>query len=236
MTHKGTWARRRCQRAAWLATISAAVLLALGAGRQAHAAADEDDASLYFGAFWGVAVHTGLVLRADGGPDEAPGPLLGVSARLATLLSLLDAELSLRTARYGARDRAGSEVDVARYSVALDVHLHPLFMAHLQNDNFAFWRGALYVSIGAGLEVLSSDAPGIDELHAAFGWHLGAGTDIPLGDVTHGWGLWLGLSYRYGFLGADSGVPGLGDFDEHTVLVSLGYRNNDIRFARFPRP
>jgi len=254
MTHKGTWRRPICQRIARPADgaprhlLLAFVLVALSAlgtaslaptparAAEIEPAAEEEPPAQYFGAFWGLQLHTGLLLRADGGPDEGPGPLIGVSGRLATLLSLLDAELSFLTGRYTARDGDGAGVDVARYSVALAVHLHPFFIAHLQNDNFNFWRGALYLAIGAGVEVISADAPGIDELHAAFGWHLGAGTDIPLGDVKNGWGLWLGVSYRYGFLGADSGVPGLGDFDEHTILLTLGYRNNDIGFARFPRP
>lgn len=239
MAAKGTWTRTICQRVGRV-LIAFAVVCAPPAARGSDAVgadgADDDEGALYFGAFWGVQVHTGLVLRADGGPGEGPGPLLGVSARIATLLSLLDLQLSGVTSRYTAHTTAGAGIDVARYSLGLDVHLHPFFIDHLQNDNFHFWKAAIYVAVGAGLEVISADGDGSDEIHPAFGWHLGAGTDIPLGDVTHDWGLWLGIAYRFGFLGAKSGVAGLGDFDEHTILLTLGYRNNDIGFARFPRP
>lgn len=172
-----------------------------------------------------------MALRVDGGPGEGPGPALGVSLRAATLMSLLDVELSLLHARYEATT-AGARLEVAHTSVALELHLHPLFMSHLQNDGWGFFLGAIHLTLGGALELVAG--PG--EVQAAAGLLVGAGVDIPLGDVLRDWGLWLGVDYRFRLCRPEGWGPGLGDFDEHVVLLSIGYRNNDIGFARIPRP
>ncbi|MCA9514514.1 MAG: hypothetical protein KC635_06195 [Myxococcales bacterium] len=212
----------------------AIALAAVALGGPVARAADgvgEDAPALYEGAFWGVSLKGGLALRLDGGAGEGPGPAFGASLRAATLLSLLDVELSVLHARYEARSTA-AHIDVARTSVALEVHLHPLFISHLQGGNWSYLLGALHVTLGGALELVAG--PG--DVQAAPGLLVGAGVDIPLGDVLHGWGLWLGVDYRFRLCRPDGFGPGLGDFDEHVVLVSLGYRNNDIGFARVPRP
>lgn len=234
--------RARCQRAFAAVAAVAAVAVAVGAPSPAWAdggslgSPADDPPALYQGAFWAVQLHAGVVWRQDGGPGERPAPILGLSARIATLMSLLDVQLTWLTAAWEATADDHPPTHVRRHSVGLALHLHPFFMRHLGNDNLAFWLGGIYLSLGGDLDLTGLDGPGLDRLEPGFGFHIGAGTDIPLGDVVDGWGIWLGLSYRLKFLGAHSDAPGLGDFDEHALLITLAYRNNDIGFARFPKP
>lgn len=234
--------RARCQRA--LSTVALALVVAASPWRASAApraeapagsAGDstEDAPAPYQGAFWAVQLHSGVMFRHGAGPGESPAPVLGLSARVATLLSLLDVQLTWLTAAWEATAESHAPTHVRRHSLGVALHLHPLFMRHLENDATAFWLGGIYLSVGGDLDLVDLDRAGVEP---AFGFHIGAGTDIPLGDVDRGWGIWLGLSYRLKFLGVHGDAPGLGDFDEHAFLLTLAYRNNDIGFARFPRP
>ena len=65
-----------------------------------HARAEQAEPLGYQGAYWGLQAHFGMVL-----PDEAsPGPTYGVSARLATLASLLDIQAMVLAGHYGRSD------------------------------------------------------------------------------------------------------------------------------------
>lgn len=200
---------------------------------------------LYQGAYWGVQVHSGLVLRLDAGEDDGPGLAFGASARLASILSIADFQLTLLGSSYTAatpgRGGSGSvgpagRVDVSRLSVGVEGHFHPLFMTVLKNDTFWYWLAGLYGSLGADLDVTGLEGDGVDRSEVDFGWHIGGGSDFPLTDPNKGWGIWVGVSYRLKFLRVDSGISGFRNFDEHTFMLTFAYRNNDIFFFRAPRP
>lgn len=209
---------------------------ATGAAGLARAEAHPDPKMRFQGAFWGLQMHTGLVSRLAANAGESPGPTLGLSARLAGYMSILDLQLSVIGSMYDARSTAGEATDVKRLSLGLETHLHPMFMEVLRGTTLARTIGSLYVAIGADLDLTALDGAGLDTTEARFGWHIGGGFDVPLTDPDRGWSLWLGFAYRLKFLSVPTGVAGLQDFDEHTFLVSFAYRNNDIFFARLPRP
>ncbi len=186
----------------------------------------------YNGGFWGLQLHLGVTSRVDADLGEGIGPVLGVSGRIATLMSLVDVQVGVRAGTYDGPEGAS----VSRWSATAELHAHPMFLRHLYGSNRWYWLAGLHVSFGAGLEVVGVTAPGIDETLPGFGWQIGAGTDIPVGEVDDGWGLWLGVDYTLKFLAVHSAAPRLDDFDEHVLVFTLAYRNNDIGFAQVPRP
>jgi hypothetical protein len=193
----------------------------------------------YQGAYWGLQLHLGLVHRLAARADDLPGPMVGVSARIASILSIADFQLNLQGSMYTAHTAAADEVAVKRLTVELEGHFHPMFMQHLQNTDYWFWVAGvagIYGSAGVALEITDLDGAGQSRTELDAGWHLGAGMDYPLTDVHAGWSLWLGVAYKLRFLSVDTGIGGLGNFSEHTVVITLGYRNNDIFFGRLPKP
>ena len=193
---------------------------------------------LYQGAYWGFQLHTGMVMRAAKRAGNEPGPAYGLSARIASILSIADVQATAMGAHYWAKARDGRRVDVGRWSLGLEAHLHPLMITILKNSTFWYWAAGLYGEIGVDLDLVDlrpRHGPG-GTFEPRFGWHIGAGTDFPLTDPNRGWSLWIGLAYHYHFLSVHSGALGLGPFNEHQVIITLGYRNNDIDFAHAPIP
>jgi hypothetical protein len=190
----------------------------------------------YQGAFWGPQLHLGLTTRLDAGAGEAPGPALGLSLRVATLAELLDLQLTALGSWYQARPPGAEPVDVKRLSVGVEIHLHPLFLRHLQGTWLDLWLAGLYLAAGGDADVTDLDGAGQSRTEVDFGWHLGAGMDVPLTDPRRGPSVWIGLAYRLKFLFVSTGIPGLHDFSEHTLLLTVGYRDPDIFGARVPRP
>jgi hypothetical protein len=191
----------------------------------------------YQGAFWAIQAHTGLVFRRDPRPDESIGPVLGGSLRLATVLSVLDIQGSVFAARYSTRAVDDSRVQVTRWSLGFEGHLHPLLLGTVYNNRLWYWLSSIYASFGVDLDLTRlglRDAP--DRKDRGLAWHLGAGMDVPITDPNRGSGFWLGLAFRAKFLNVDSGALGLGDFDERMVTLTFAYRNNNIFRVRVPPP
>lgn len=208
-------------------------LLALGFFAGGPALADHET-HRFNGSFWGLQLHSGVSWVSE--PEANPGPTLGVSARFASLMSLLDVQASFLWSRYIFDEETPdgpTETDVTRYSLGGSIQLHPLFMRHLGNDRFSYTLAALYLSIGLDFDIIDSD----EATATGAGLHIGGGTDIPLWqDDADGWGFWIGLNYRHRFLSASPAIAGVSDFGEHTILISLAYRHHGILFARLPRP
>ncbi|MGM0574563.1 MAG: hypothetical protein ACQEXJ_02345 [Myxococcota bacterium] len=231
-------ARIPCQHAAaWCIGL---LLMAASPGTSAQeqvTRVGEAEPQRYQGGFWAVQAHAGVLGRVEAGPDETVGPALGASLRLASILSIADVQATLLGGGYRTTSRAGGEVGVRRWSVGGELHVHPLFLAHLYNTRPWFVLAGLYVSAGLDLDVTHlAPARGDTRRELDLGWHLGAGADVPLTDPHAGSGVWLGLAFRQKFLSVASGPLGLGDFDERVFLLTLAWRDNDLSFARVPRP
>lgn len=225
------------------ALLAAALLLALGPIAWADAvppptgedAAVDADPARYQGSYWALQAKAGVVYRLHAGEGELPGPAVGASVRVATFLSLLDVELGVLASTYEAVAPDGNgRLRVQRLSLGGEIHLHPLLTTILKNTTLWYILAGCYGSIGIDLDLTFE--PDADEPTMALGWHIGAGLDIPLGDPNGGWGLWLGLSYKLRFLEAETSIEDLSEFDEHIMLLTFGYRNNDLNFFRAPRP
>ena len=195
-----------------------------------QAKAEEDAPLSYQGAYWGLQGHTGIVLPPDLGDGGAVGLTYGASARLATLASLLDVQATLMAAHYTRGGAGGEALAVDRLSLGLEIHGHPLLTLVLRSDFLFQWLAGLYASVGLDLDMAHVDG----EWHTGPAVKIGGGSDIALTDPDRGWGVWLGVSYHAKVLSPR--VPGLGALDEHVLLVTLAYRNNDSYFARVPRP
>jgi hypothetical protein len=195
----------------------------------------EDEPARYQGSYWALQAKVGFAYRLNAGKGELPGPAVGASVRVATFLSLLDVELGVLASTYEAIAPEGAgRLRVQRLSLGGEAHLHPLLTTILKNSTLWYILAGIYGSIGIDLDLTfepNADGPSVD-----FGWHVGGGLDIPLGDPNGGWGLWLGVNYRLRFLDASTSISDLTEFDEHVVLLTLGYRNNDLNFFRAPRP
>ncbi len=232
MRTQASLARLCCQ---ILVTALAAVALAAPLA-QAQEPDEPAQRKPYFGGYWGLQAHTGLVVRADAAEGDTPGPALGVSARLASILSLADVQARLLASTYDATASDGRVAAVTRLSVGPEIKGHPLFIVLLRGDWLALLLSSFYVSGGADLDVVSVDADGAGRTRVGLGLHLGAGLDLPLTDRHRPQGLWLGAAYQLKLLTLDTGVPGVSDFTEHTALLTLGWRWHDLSWARVPRP
>ncbi len=160
---------------------------------------------LYTGAFRALQLDLGSTP-----PFAAEQTTLGLSARAATVLSLLDGEL-----RYALRMADGRRV----HRLGATAHLHPLALTALLNHQWGRWLSAASAHLGMGTALTEGESSG------AFGlwWSYGAALDIPLADPDAGSALWLGLVYENsGFSAAieQSRVA--------AVSLRLGYRANGI--------
>lgn len=249
MSSSGSPARRACQLFSVALLTVAAAAPARAGDEDAEPPAQTESASptaeqtgapeepfRYQGAYWGVQLHGGIVHRQHSGPGETPGFVYGASFRIASVLSLADFQLTILRSAYDAGHPDGEPLSVGRISIGVEGHLHPLFTQILKNDTFHYWLAGLYLSLGIDLDITTIEGRGLDRLETDPGWHIGLGTDYPLTDPNVGWSIWLGVAYRMKFLGVASGVHGLHNFMEHTVFLTLGYRNNNIYSARIPRP
>jgi len=215
-------------------TVSLLTALCVVSGANAFAdvpdGVDHQSQSNWMGAFWGIELKTGLSLRAGD-----PQPSFGLGLRVATLVSLIDLELSGVVTPLADR--------YTRTAIGLDVRLHPLFIRTLRRDFGSRVLAGLHVAIGVGADVLSADtasaSTGADEssTHVAFAFAFGVGADFPITNPSRNDpSLWLGLGWRMRFVGVSDAPEGLRDMDEHVVLLQLGLRFHDIGFMRIPRP
>lgn len=176
------------------------------------------------GAFWSIEAKTALALRTTYGASEvAPG--FGVGLRAATLLTLIDAELSVLVSPLPD--------GVTRTRLALELRLHPLFVRQLQVDLGSRILAGIHLGLGLGPDFLAWRGGS----ETAFALGVGLGVDLPLTNpARHDPSVWLTLGWRFRIAGYDSAPAGLGDMDEHLFLLQLGVRFHDIDFMRLPRP
>ena len=185
------------------------------------ARADDGGGSRWMGAFWGLEVKGALDVRAI---DGELGGGIGVGLRAATLMSLIDVELSALVSPFS---------DQTRTRVALDLRLHPLFVRMLQTDFGSRVLAGVHLALAVGADYLDWGDAG----ESAFAFGFGVGADIPLTNPARGEpSVWLGLGWRMRFAGFDHAPAGLRDGDEHQVVLQLGLRFHDIGFMRLPRP
>lgn len=167
--------------------------------------------------------------------------MVALSTRIASIMSVADIQLTIQGSMYDVGVNGG-DVAIKRLSTGVEARLHPLFMRHLESDNFHLWLAGLYGSLGVDLDITAVNADAllgqrdIDRVEFDVGWHLGAGMDYPLTNVHEGWSLWIGVGYKLRFLSVNTGLKDLTNFNEHTFVITLGYRNNDIFFGRVPQP
>jgi len=196
----------------------------------------------YVGAFYGLELKTGVaVLGSDPTRDRSPlngiRPLIAISARVATLMSLLDFDLSVAFAALGGTTAVGRE-ETLHTRIGVEMRLHPFFLSHLQGN---WLKSGVYLAFGGGLDLLSSSPegglPGKSRTDAGVAIAWGFGLDVPLSAMnTADPSVWLGLGYRMRFVGFPGAPPGLGDRDGHDLFVNLSVRWHGLDFARVPRP
>jgi len=208
-----------------LVLLAACLLVAPGAR------AEEEEPLGYQGAYWGLQAHLGVLLPDDLTDGSLPGPAYGVSARLATLASLVDIQATFLAGHYTRQGLAGGTVNIDRLSFGIEAHGHPFLTLMLKGDFLFQWLASLYGSFGLDLDLAQA---GDGRWFHDAGLKLGGGSDVALTDVNQGWALWLGFSYHTKI--SSIRVPGLGALGEHIVLLTIAYRNNDIYFMRAPRP
>ena len=164
-----------------------------------------DDPILYTGAFRALQVDLGTA------PPWASDQLtLGLSARAATVLSLLDGE-----GRYTLRLDEGRRV----HRVGVSAHLHPLALTALLNHQWGRWLSAASVHLGGGIALTE----GGEEMAFGAWWSYGGAVDMPLTDPDQGHAFWAGLLYeKSGFSAA------IEQKSVSAVSLRLGYRTNGI--------
>ena len=200
-----------------------------------HAATEPEqtkNTTHYQGAYWSLQGHAGYTMGLE--PDQSleAGPTLGLSLRLASIISLADIQLSALGSSYQATFNTGDE-DVLRLSLGLQAHLHPFFLLTLNDSYWETWLAGIYISLGADLDLTRIGEASIEP---DFGWHVGLGTDLPLTSLENESSFWLGLGLRLKFLDVRSPAGNEINFNETTIYLTVGYRDHDINFVRLPRP
>ncbi len=219
---------------------AASLLLALLRAPTAHA----EEPVRYVGAFLGVGVTGGVEIFQDRRWAQPVGWTFGVHGRVATVLSLIDVQLEYDHGRLSlavdGQPSDSPELQLRRHSFATSVNLHPLFLKILANDWWAFTLSAAYLQLGASAEFSSyhSTDGSSQRAETSLGLHWGAGIDFPLGDVEGAHALWLGVMWRWKFLFMEPnlGTSGPNELNSHLLVLSLGYRYNNVNFARLGRP
>ncbi|MCA9547422.1 MAG: hypothetical protein KC613_23625 [Myxococcales bacterium] len=156
----------------------------------------------YTGAFRALEAHA--LTR----PDSLTDVTVGLEARAATVLSLVDLDLGW----------AWVDVGPARvHQATAGARLHPFALWLLHGPAWADLLASVYVRAAVGPR-FGADVGGV--------WVLGAGFDWPLGEPDHGAGLWIGPRYRHMLpFGPVSGVEGA---TQATVGLALSYRLNGL--------
>jgi hypothetical protein len=206
-----------------------------GAGERAEAARTHGD---WLGAWVGLEARgggfvPGIDPSQGGRTTPVPRAFGGLSARLSTLMALVDVDLGVTFRGTGRRFAGRSAPEALATTAMVELRGHPFFLRHLRGD---WLLAGLYASLGVGAELVSWQDGGAR--HAAgFALSVGAGGDVPLGALgVDGPSTWLGLGYRMRFAGVDSAPAGLRDRDGHEVWLSLSLRWHGIDFTRLPRP
>ena len=216
-----------------LVRVMSCLLLFGAAIAQGHAAEQSDPAPPgYQGAYWAIQGHLGTTTGLSSETGIEGGPSFGLSLRLASIVSIADVQLTVLGSTYAAT-LDGSRQDVLRMSLGTEAHLHPFFLLTLNDSYVETWLAGIYLSLGVDLDLTGiGNAP----VEPDFGWHVGAGTDIPLTSLANGSSLWLGLGLRLKFLEIQTPSGSDVSFDETTIVLTFGYRDHDINFMRLPRP
>ena len=186
---------------------------------------------IYQGAYWSLQAHGGYTAGPNSQEGDSVGPSIGVSVRLASIVSLADVQFTVLGSSYTLNNQ-GSSADVVRLSIGAEAHLHPFFLLTLNDSYWETWLAGIYLSIGGDLDLTQI---GDASLEPDAGWHVGLGSDIPLTSLHDGTSLWMGLGVRFKFLDVESSATEI-DFNETTLVLTFGYRNHDINFTRWPRP
>ncbi|MFO0748900.1 MAG: hypothetical protein U1F43_25025 [Myxococcota bacterium] len=204
--------------------------------------ASEAPRSPWFGAFWGIELRGGVASRAADATLR-PIPDLGLGLRVATLMSLVDAELGVDTLAMTRRGGpvgtggARAEHDLRLTSIGLELRLHPMFIRYLEGGTLANVMASIHLALGGALELLSVAGPAQDATQLGFGLRFGLGFEVPLTRPSAApWSLWLGVSWRMTVAGFSDAPSSLRDMDRQVAWLSLSFKWHDIDFARFPHP
>ena len=189
----------------------------------------------YNGSHIGGAVFGGASVLGGGWRDRT-GWLTGASLRVASIMQVVDVQLDY------AYDRNRTDAAlITRHATSLSINVHPLFLRILVNDWLNYVLSGMYLQLGGGFEVGGFEGrrglAGRGREGVSGVLHVGLGADMPLHDPNYGWGLWLGVLWRWRFVFNETGLDDARkDFDGHWFVVSLAFRFNNISFMRFPRP
>jgi len=222
-----------------LVRLARLVALACVVSTAGVAHADDEPTGQWQGTSWGFELRAGAGFRSD---DDTltPAPLVGLGFRVATLLTLVDAELFATTEGF-SRASASGRYDFRRTSIGVDLRLHPLFIRTVQGRFVDRIAAGVHLVLGAGADVFSIDGGRNDvrrdATEARFAFAIGLGVDVPLTEPNdHPWSLWLGLGWRLRFVGFPVSAPGLRDMNEHQALVTFGVRFHDLSGIALPVP
>lgn len=198
---------------------------------------DTEVGRFYTGAGVGAAVFAGPTVLGDRSWQDRVGWAVGAYARLSTVMQIVDLQLEYHHDRLDTR-ADDAPVTVRRHSVSQSTNLHPLFLRMLGNNRLWYILGSWYLQVGLSLELTALESPllGIDRDDKALGIHVGTGLDFPLDDPNDGGAFWLGVLWRYAFIGMNPRIGAHEDLDTHFVLLAVSYRSNDLSFGRVPRP
>ena len=209
----------------------------LGVG--ALVSADEGQTpARYMGAHIGGGLLGGTGLLSYGGYDEElPSVMVGAFARVSTVLQLLDVQLEYQFRQHAVvvqQERA----QFKGHGISISTNAHPFFFNILRNNRWWYIVSGLYIQFGGGVERMSiqSGSLNVDRVEWAPAMHGGVGMDIPLDDPEDGGGFWLGFNYRYKAVFMDADLGRGSDVHAHLFLALIGYRSNDLNFARLKRP
>ena len=169
----------------------------------------------YNGSYIGPRFQYGKTQGILGSDQVDLGSQFGLSARMATILQILDVDCGVHIHRSSVDD-----IDLDEYRFQLGLRFHPLLLTHFENDRLGYTIASLHLFLGMGIAWF---VPDTYEETLDLSFVTGVGLEFPLSNPEHPYGLWLSMGW--GLVVGDVALGGRElDVTHHVGLIALEFR------------
>tara|TARA_B100000029_G_scaffold515753_1_gene624491 strand:+ start:521 stop:1093 length:573 start_codon:yes stop_codon:yes gene_type:complete len=141
----------------------------------------------YNGSYYGPRIEFGKTKGILSSDQVDLGNHFGISARMATILQIVDVDCGVHIHRSSVDDK-----DLDEYRFQLGLRFHPLLLTHFENDRLGYTIASLHVFLGMGIAWF---VPETYEETLDLRFVTGIGMEIPISNPEHSYGLWLSLGW-----------------------------------------
>jgi hypothetical protein len=182
----------------------------------------------YTGAFLAAGAFAGEALIQPAGGSGSWEPAYGAWLQASAPLQVIDVQLAWHGSSFSS-----SGLHVRQDSFAALVGAHPFFLLHLESSPIFYALGSVYLLAGVDVDWVSlrRHADSAEASDAQLGYQVGAGFDLPLGEVDDGGSFWLGLQVKRNSFELTPAPHQPVDVDQYVLALRLSYRSNGLLFV-----